>query len=119
MNLPIVAGLYLYILAPLAIKAWMFYEIVDALFSVVDFTQHVWAVKYAQPVGLSNVFDAIAGKFIPLIKVLLTTLVFVIFTGLLVRASESAFNVFLSFLSVAVLGSAGFVGGWRARVPPK
>jgi small-conductance mechanosensitive channel len=110
LNLPIIGGIDTAVLAVVLLKIAFFLVACDTIFKVVDACQQVLTERYAQPIGLVDLFSNVTGPLIFLFKTVLALLVFVCVAGLLARTGDNMSSMFMSFISVCTLGAFGFLG---------
>ena len=100
LNLPILAGINIAILAVLVLKISFFLVACDAMFKIVDACHQVLTERYAEPIGLVDIFNSVTSPLMLLFKTVLALLVFVCVAGLLARTGDNMSNMFMSFISV-------------------
>jgi hypothetical protein len=110
LDLPIVGGIDTTILAILMLKVSFFYVACHALFNVLDACHQVLTERYAEPIGLVDIFNSVTSPLMLLLKIVLSLLVFVCVAGLLARTGDNMSSMFMSFISVCTLGAFGFMG---------
>ena len=110
LDLPVVAGIDTTILAVIMLKVAFFFVACDAIFKVVDACHQVLTERYAEPIGLVDIFNSVTSPLMLLFKTVLGLLVFVCVAGLLARTGDNMSSMFMSFISVCTLGAFGFLG---------
>jgi len=110
LDLPIVGGIDTAVVAVLFLKIAFFFVACDAMFKVLDACHQVLTERYAEPIGLVDLFNSVTGPLMMLAKIVLGLFVFVCVAGLLARTGDNMSNMFMSFVSVCALGAFGFMG---------
>jgi small-conductance mechanosensitive channel len=77
---------------------------------VLDACHQVLTERYAEPIGLVDIFNSVTSPLMLLLKTVLALLVFVCVAGLLARTGDNMSSMFMSFISVCTLGAFGFMG---------
>ena len=110
LELPIIGGIDIGVLAVVMLKIAFFFVACHAIFKVLDACQQVLTERYAEPIGLVDIFNSVTSPLMLLLKTVLALLVFVCVAGLLARTGDNMSNMFMSFISVCTLGAFGFMG---------
>jgi small-conductance mechanosensitive channel len=110
LNLPIVAGIDIAMISVMSLKIMFFFVACDAIFKIIDACHQVLTERYAEPIGLVDIFNSVTSPLKLLMKTVLGLLVFVCVAGLLARTGDNMSSMFMSFISVCTLGAFGFLG---------
>jgi len=110
LDLPVIGGIDTAAVAVLFLKIGFFIVACDAMFKVLDACHRVLTERYAEPIGLVDLFNSVTSPLMMLAKVVLGLFVFVCVAGLLARTGDNMSNMFMSFVSVCALGAVGFLG---------